>query len=56
MEGGQADGADIWMGEHVVKVPVLYSLVSLAGVLDINYAFHLYYKCCIWVEFQFISN
>ena len=27
-----------------VKYPVLYSLKSQAGVVDINYAFHLYYK------------
>ena len=29
--------------------PVLYSL-------EINHAFHLYNKCCIWVEFQSIST
>ena len=25
---------------------------SQAGVVDINHAFHLYYKCCMWIEFQ----
>ena len=29
---------------------------SQAGVADINHAFHLYYKCCMWIEFQSIST
>ena len=29
---------------------------SQAGVVDINHAFHLYYKCCMWIEFQSIST
>jgi len=24
--------------------------------VDINNAFHLYYKCCMWIEFQSIST
>ena len=36
--------------------PVLYSTGSQAGVVDINHAFHLYYKCCMWIEFQSIST
>ena len=39
-----------------IKYPVLYSLGSQAGVVDINYAFHLYYICCMWIEFQLIST
>ena len=35
---------------------MLYSLGSQAGVADINHAFHLYYKCCMWIEFQSIST
>ena len=33
---------------------VLLGVGSQAGVVDINRAFHLYYKCCMWVEFQLI--
>ena len=29
---------------------------SQAGVVNINHAFHLYYKCCMWIEFQSIST
>ena len=29
---------------------------SQAGVVDINHAFHLYNKCCMWIEFQSIST
>ena len=29
---------------------------SQAGVVDINHAFHLDYKCCMWIEFQSIST
>ena len=29
---------------------------SQAGVVDINHAFHLYYKCCMWIEFHSIST
>ena len=29
---------------------------SQAGVVGINHAFHLYYKCCMWIEFQSIST
>ena len=32
-----------------------HGLGSQAGVVDINHAFHLYYKCCMWIEFQSIS-
>ena len=33
------------MGDHLDKKnPVLYSLGSQAGVVDINHAFHLYYN------------
>ena len=39
-----------------IKYPVLYVLRSQAGVISINYAFHLYYKCCMWIEFQSIST
>ena len=39
-----------------IKYPVLYCLGSQAGVMDINHAFHLYYKCCMWTEFQSIST
>ena len=39
-----------------MKYPVLYSLGSQVGVVDINHAFHLYYKCCMWIEFQSIST
>ena len=38
---------------------VLYGIVlvgSQTGVVDINFAFHLCYKCCMWVEFQSIST
>ena len=35
-----------------IKYPVLYYLGSQAGVLNINHAFHLYYKCCRWIEFS----
>ena len=31
-------------------------LGSQAGVVDINHAFHLYYKCCMWAEFKSISS
>ena len=34
------------MGDHLDNFPVLYSLGSQAGVVDINHAFYLYYK--IW--------
>ena len=39
-----------------IKYPVLYCLGSQAGEVDINHAFHLYYKCCMWVESQSIST
>ena len=39
-----------------IKYPVLYCLGSQAGVVDINHTFHLYYKCCMWTEFQSIST
>ena len=39
----------LWMGDHLVKFSVLCSL-------EIKHAFHLYNKCCMWVEFQSISN
>ena len=29
---------------------------SQAGVVDISHAFHLYYKCCMWIEFHSIST
>ena len=29
---------------------------SVCGAADINHAFHLYYKCCMWIEFQSIST
>ena len=29
---------------------------SQAGVVDINLAFHLYYKYCMWIELQSIST
>ena len=29
---------------------------SQAGVVDISHAFHLYYKCCMWIEFQSFST
>ena len=29
---------------------------SQAGIVDINHAFHLYYKCCMWIEFQSIPT
>ena len=32
------------MGDHLDNFPVLYSLGSQAGIVDINHAFHLYYK------------
>ena len=38
---------------------IVFNLVkwgSQAGVVDINHAFHLYYKCCMWIEFQSIST
>ena len=31
----------------LIKYPVLYSMGSQAGVVDINHAFHLHYKCCM---------
>ena len=31
-------------------------LGSQAGVVNINHAFHLYCKCCMWIEFQSIST
>ena len=36
----------------VTLCPVLYSMGSQAGVVDIKHASHLYYKCCMWAEFQ----
>ena len=33
-----------WVAQLIAK------LKSQAGVVDINPAFHLYYKCCMWVE------
>ena len=44
------------MGDPLVNFPVLYSLGSQASVVDIKHAFHLYYKCCMWAEFQSIST
>ena len=44
------------MGDHLDRSPVLYSLRSQAGVVDINHAFHLYNKGCMWVVFQSIST
>ena len=38
------DGVDIWMSDHLDNLPVLYSLGSQAGVVDINHTFHRYYK------------
>ena len=29
---------------------------SQAGVVDVIHAFHLYYKCCMWIELQLIST
>ena len=37
------DGVDIWMSDHLDNLPVLFTLGSQAGVVDINHAFHLYY-------------
>ena len=37
-----------------IKDPVLYSTGGQAGVVDINHAFLLYYKCCMWIEFRSI--
>ena len=31
-------------------------LGSQAGVVDIKHALHLYYKCCMWIEFQLMST
>ena len=39
-----------------IKYPVLYFLGSQASVVNINHAFHLYYKCCMRIEFQSIST
>ena len=33
-----------WMGDHLDNFPVLYSLGSQAGIVNINHAFHLYDK------------
>ena len=33
-----------WMGDHLDNFPVVYSLGSQAGIVNINHAFHLYYK------------
>ena len=47
----------VWTSGRTSTIkPALYSLGSQAGVEDINRAFHLYYKCCMWVEFQLIST
>ena len=35
---------------------MFHFLGSQAGVVDISHAFHLYYKCCMWIEFQSIST
>ena len=35
------NGIDIWVGDHLDKSPVLYSLGSQAGVVDIKHASHL---------------
>ena len=54
--------APVWRGWYLdgwpsaSNFPVLYSLGSQAGVVDINHAFHLYYKHCMWVAFQLIST
>ena len=34
------------------EVAVFDTMGSQADVVDINHAFHLYYKCCMWIEFQ----
>ena len=39
-----------------IKYPVLYFLGSQAGVVNINHVFYLYYKYCMWIEFQSIST
>ena len=39
-----------------IKYPVPYFLGSRAGVVNINHAFHLHYKFCMWIEFQSISK
>ena len=38
------------------KLNMQYILGSQAGVVNINHAFHLYCKCCMWIEFQSIST
>ena len=36
----------------VILLYISYSFLgSQAGVVDIKHAFHLYYKCCMWIEF-----
>ena len=39
-----------------VTITFTMTMGSQAGVVDINHAFHLYYKCCMWIEFQSIST
>ena len=47
----------IWMGDHLDKIPrAVLPSGSQAGVVNINHAFHLYCKCCMWIEFQSIST
>ena len=41
---------------NIVKWGSQANVGSQAGVVDINHAFHLYYKCCMWIEFQSIST
>ena len=43
----------------VVVVVVGWVTIWIDGqtsVVDINHAFHLYNKCCMWAEFQSIST
>ena len=50
------DAVADWMGDHLDKSPVLYSLGSQASEVVINHPSHLCYKCCMWVEIQSIST
>ena len=50
------DAVADWMGHHLDKSPVLYSLGSQASEVVINHPSQLCYKCCMWVEIQSIST
>ena len=42
---------------YELKLKLKYAFLgSHAGVVDINHAFHLYNKRCMWIEFQSIST